>query len=224
MRLLSLLSVCLLSICVLAQGATAAAPAPLAPGQLLDRLQKKYDSLQSFRANFTQTYQSKRFSEKIVEKGVVYFQKGGKMRWDYQLPEKKLFVSDGSNYFYYMPQDRQVIKAPMQVATDQHSPTLFFAGRGNFSRDFRAEWSSPDPQAHLLKLTPVEQQPDFKYLIADVDPVTGLILRLVIVDEYDNRTEFTFNSIQENPPIPNGYFAFQAPPGTDVIYQRDEKE
>ncbi len=220
MRLPSLLLV-FLSVCIAAQGATTT---PATPQQLLDKLQKKYESLQSFKANFTQSYQSKRFSQKIVEKGTVYFEKGGKMRWDYQQPEKKLFVSDGVNYFYYMPEDKQVIKAPMQMQSDQHSPTLFFAGRGNFVRDFRAEWSSPDPAAHLLKLTPVEPQPDFRYLIADVDPSTGLILRLVVVDDYDNRTEYTFNSIQENPPLPNDFFAFHAPPGTDVIYQRDESK
>jgi outer membrane lipoprotein-sorting protein len=55
-----------------------------------------------------------------------------------------------------------------------------------------------------------------------VDPVEGFIQRLVVVDSYDNRTEYTFQKIQENPSLPANLFAFQPPPGTDVIYQQGD--
>jgi outer membrane lipoprotein carrier protein len=195
------------------------------PEQLLEKAQVKYQSLQSLRASFTQTYRSSRFSRNITEKGMVWFQKGGKMKWEYLEPEKKVFLSDGADYYYYLPEEKQVIKAPMMMRNgEQHSPTLFLAGRGDFMRDFGAQWSSPNPSDHLLKLTPLTPQPDFRYLIVDVAPSTGLILRLTAVDDYDNRTEFTFQSIEENPPLPDHFFAFHAPPGTDVIYQKNGDE
>lgn len=191
---------------------------------LMSKLQKRYENLTALQANFTQTYQSKRFSDKMTEKGVVYLKKGGLMRWEYQQPESKLFLSDGMFYYYYVKQDKQVVKARASEKSDQRSPAMFLAGRGNFLKDFHAEWSDPRAGSHVVKLTPVTEQPDFQYLIVQVDPVEGFIQRLVVVDSYDNRTEYTFQQIQENPSLPANLFAFQPPPGTDVIYQQGDSD
>ena len=191
---------------------------------VVDKLQKKYQNMESFQANFTQSYQSKRFSGSTqTETGVVYLRKGGLMKWEYQKPEKKIFVSDGIFYFYYVPEDKQVVKSPVDNH-NQQSPALFLAGRGNFAKDFKAQWADPRPGSRLVKLIPVKEQPDFEYLIVDIDPVRDLVLRLVVVDSYDNRTEFRFNNIRENPSLPANFFLFQAPPGTDVIVQRREAD
>lgn len=191
---------------------------------LMQKLQKKYETLEGLKASFSQSYVSKRFSDQLKESGVVYFQKGGKMKWEYRDPEPKVFVSDGSFYYYYVPEDKQMVKAPVEKGGDQRSPTLFLAGRGNFLKDFRYEWADPRPGSHLVKLTPIQPQGDFKNLILDIDPVTGLILRLLVTDEFENRTEYRFSQMQENPQLSTSFFAFQPPPGTDVIYQRKEAE
>jgi outer membrane lipoprotein carrier protein len=192
--------------------------------QLMQKMQKKYDTLEGFKANFIQSYQSQRFSESLSESGIVYLKKGGKMKWQYMKPEQKMFVSDGMFYYYYVPEDKQVIKTPVSPEGNDRSPTLFLAGRGNFLEDFKAEWSDPRPGSHVVKLTPLKAQSDFKSLIVDVDPLSGLILRLLVVDEFDNRTEYSFTQIQENPTFPSNLFTFQPPPGTDVIYQRSEAD
>jgi len=192
--------------------------------QLMEKLQKKYENLGTLKATFTQSYSSRRFSDRIQENGVVYLRKGGYMKWEYQKPEEKIFLSDGRYYLYYVAEDKQLIKAAMDPHSDQRSPALFLTGRGNFLKDFRAEWADPRPGSHLVKLTPLNPQPDFRYMIVDVDPVSGLILRLVVVDGYENRTEYAFQQIQENPPIPPNFFAFQPPPGTDVVYQETETQ
>jgi outer membrane lipoprotein carrier protein len=191
---------------------------------VVNQLQSKYQNMNTLQASFSQSYQSKRFSGGgITESGVVYLRKGGLMKWEYRIPEKKIFVSDGLFYFYYVPQDKQVVKTPVDNQSQQ-SPALFLAGRGNFAKDFTAEWADPRPGSRLIKLTPVKPQPDFEYLIVDVDPARNLVLRLLVVDSYDNRTEYKFTDIKENPPLPQNFFSFQAPPGTDVIFQRRDAE
>ena len=63
------------------------ADAPL--DALVAKLQEKYHTMEAFKADFAQTYQSKRFSSReMSEKGVVYLKKGGYMRWEYREPEK----------------------------------------------------------------------------------------------------------------------------------------
>jgi outer membrane lipoprotein carrier protein len=192
--------------------------------EMMEKLQQKYQNMKSMQANFSQNYQSKRFSEGgISESGVVYLQKGGLMKWDYQRPERKIFISDGLFYFYYVPDDKQVVKSPVDHQSQQ-SPALFLTGRGNFAKDFKAEWADPRPGSNLIKLTPVKPQPDFEYLIVDVDPSRHLILRLLVVDSLNNRTEYKFTNIQENPSLPRNFFVFNAPPGTDVIFQRRDAD
>jgi outer membrane lipoprotein carrier protein len=191
--------------------------------ELIAKMQQRYETLKGLKADFTQTYQSKRFSDRLIEKGTVYFQKGGLMKWDYREPERKVFLSDGQFYLYYVEQDKQLVKVPFQDNEDQRSPALFLAGRGNFQKDFRAEWADPRPDSHLVKLIPLKPQPDFDHLIVDVDPMKGLILRLVVVDSYDNRTEYAFQNLQENPDLHPRFFAFIPPPGTDIIYQRNDQ-
>jgi outer membrane lipoprotein carrier protein len=211
---------CLLLILFLLVFAPVHADAAL--DDLVAKMQKKYENLESLKADFTQTYQSKRFSDRLVEAGVVYFQKGGLMKWEYEQPEQKVFLSDGLFYLYYVQQDKQLVKVPVKEKGDQRSPALFLAGRGNFQKDFRAEWSDPRPGSHLVKLIPIKTQSDFQYLVVSIDPVRGLIQRLLVVDAYDNRTEYVFQQIQENPKLPANFFAFQPPPGTDIIYQRGD--
>ncbi len=189
---------------------------------VLSKLQEKYKNMDTLQASFTQSYQSKRFSEGLTEKGVVYLGKGGRMKWDYQKPERKIFLSDGFFYFYYVPADRQVVKTPVNHQDNQQSPALFLAGRGDFGKDFKAEWADPRQASRIIKLTPLNPQPDFQHLIVEVDPVRNLILRLLVIDALDNRTEYKFTNILENPSIPENFFLFQTPPGTDVILQRTE--
>jgi outer membrane lipoprotein carrier protein len=193
---------------------------------LVAGLQKTYNDMESLQANFLQTYQSKRFTDsEMSEKGVVYLKKGGLMRWEYREPEKKVFISDGFFYYYYVPADKQIVKTPVDRDVNRQSPALFLTGRGDFVKDFRAEWADPRPGSNLVKLIPVQAQPDFDYLIVQIDPVRNLILRLLVVDSLDNRTEYRFTDIRENPPLPANFFKFQAPPGTDVIFQgTGEKE
>lgn len=194
------------------------------PQELAQKLQHKYETLNGFKASFQQSYRSKRFSETMTESGTVYFQKGGQMKWEYERPEKKLFLSDGMFYYYYVAEDKQMVKSPVDNKVDQHSPAMFLAGRGNFVKDFKVDWSDPRPGSHLLKLTPVKPQPDFKFLVVDVDPITGIILQLTVVDEYENRTDYEFHEIQENPKLPPNFFSFIPPPGTDVIFERRDTE
>ena len=42
------------------------------------------------------------------------------MRWDYTAPEEKQFVSDGVKMYSYIPQDKQVIVAPLPPDDETH--------------------------------------------------------------------------------------------------------
>ena len=67
-----------------------------------------YNSLQSFRADFIETYSGNGVSRK--ESGTLTLKRPGKMRWDYREPSQKLFLSDGKTAVFYVPGERQARK------------------------------------------------------------------------------------------------------------------
>src|SRR5437763_9976419 len=72
-------------------------------------LQRHYDGIRDFSADFVHSYQGGVLRKQVVERGHVLIKKPGRMRWEYTSPEQKLFVSDGTKMYSYLPQDRQVI-------------------------------------------------------------------------------------------------------------------
>ena len=83
--------------------------------------------------------------------GTVQIKKPGKMRWDYTAPEKKLFVSDGSTIYLYVPADKQVIVSPVPADDSATTAVLFLAGKGNLARDFTVSLRRSAPAGHLRR-------------------------------------------------------------------------
>src|SRR6187551_522506 len=98
---------------------------------LAQSLQRKYDGIKDFSAEFTHTYRGGVLKKEIVERGCLLVKKPGKMRWQYTAPEQKLFVSDGVKMYSYIPQDKQVVVTSIPPDDQITTPTMFLAGKGN---------------------------------------------------------------------------------------------
>src|SRR5882757_2024245 len=130
--------------------------------ELAAALQRKYDSIKDFSADFTHTYEGGVLRKQITERGHLLVKKPGKMRWDYSSPETKQFVSDGVKMYSYIPQDKQVIVASVPPDEEAPTPTLFLAGKGNVIRDFTPSLvdapSGMPAGSRALKLVPKARQ------------------------------------------------------------------
>ena len=115
---------------------------PTAP-EVAAALQRKYDTVKDFSADFVHQYEGGVLRKQISERGTLLIKKPGKMRWEYTAPEHKLFVSDGVQMYSYVPQDKQVIVSKIPTADEATTPTLFLAGKGNLTRDFTASLVEP---------------------------------------------------------------------------------
>src|ERR1700730_16705796 len=104
--------------------------------ELAAALQRKYEGIKDFSADFTHAYEGGVLHKQITERGHLLVKKPGKMRWDYTAPEQKQFVSDGVKMYSFVPQDKQVIVASVPADDEATTPILFLAGKGNVARDF----------------------------------------------------------------------------------------
>lgn len=214
-----------LTVLFLYAGSRAAEPTA---ADLASSLQRKYNSVRDFSADFTQERTGGPLNRRQTQLGKVLVKKPGKMRWDYETPEKMLFVSDGLNIYTYMPKDRQVFKMPMPPEDKATTPILFLAGKGDLTRDFIPSLTPLPPGmpqgSRALKLTPKTPQPDYEWLTLTFDPVTMGLRGLSTLDAQGSVSTFVFTNLKENPGLDERLFAFKIPPGVDVVTDTSSRE
>ena len=185
--------------------------------QVASALQARYDAIQDFSADFTQLYTSGVLKRKLTEKGRVQVKKPGRMRWDYTSPEKKLFVSDGSRIYLWVPADNQVTTSEVPKQDEATTAVLFLVGKGNLTRDFNVSFAAgAPPGTHGLRLDPKLPERDYDWLEIVVDQKTLQIRSLTAGDRQGGQSTFQLSNFKENVGIPDSAFTFKIPPGADV--------
>ena len=95
--------------------------------------ESRYRSAKALQATFLERYTE---NGKLVrtEAGVAFFRRPGKMRWEYESPEKDLFLVDGKTAWFYVPSDQTVLRVPAKQSTDWRTPLALLAGEMKVSR------------------------------------------------------------------------------------------
>ena len=213
--------VALVAATALALSLPAHAQSPTAP-QVAASLQAKYDGVRDFSADFTQQYESGVLRRTITERGKVQVKKPGKMRWDYAAPEKKLFVSDGSRIYLWVPADNQVTTSAVPKQDEATTAVLFLVGKGNLTRDFNVRFGENAPNGtYSLRLDPKLPERDYDWLQLVVDQQTLQIRSLTAADRHGGQSTFQFTNFRENAGISDATFDFKIPKGADVISSGD---
>jgi outer membrane lipoprotein carrier protein len=183
-----------------------------------------YNHLRSLRAEFTEEYRGAGMER--TESGTVWLEKGGmkkpgKMRWEYRSPREKLFVSDGTSAWFYVPGDRQVRKTDARKLDDVRSPLAFLLGKSKLEKELQGLSLAPDvePVAAgdvVLRGVPQALADRVSEILLEVTP-EHRIARIVIDEVDGSATEYRFSEQKENVAIPEGEFQFSPPPGTETI-------
>jgi outer membrane lipoprotein carrier protein len=175
-----------------------------------------------------------------VESGRVFFSRPGRMRWEYESPETKLFLVDGKNVWFYVPADRTVSRAGVKQSSDWRTPFALLTGKVHLNRlcgriELAPPASAPAGEAAsdlpagqgnvVLRCLPGERHSSsdpvsFQEILFEVDPQNRLA-RIVVREPGNIETEFRFGNWQENIPIPESKFHFEPPPGVTIVNQGD---
>src|SRR5450631_2615242 len=102
----------------------------LRPVRLMER---RYRAAKRLQATFLERYAE---SGRMVraESGIAYFERPGKMRWEYAEPEHNIFVIDGKTAWFYVPADHTVTRVPAKQSGDWRTPLALLAGDMKLSR------------------------------------------------------------------------------------------
>src|SRR5436190_2433712 len=158
-----------ISVGLVAPVARAGQAAPSA-ADLAARLQKRYESIRDFTADFTQTYRGALLRKPTTERGKMLLKKPSRVRFTYDAPEKKVFVSDGTVFRSYYPEDKSGSEYPLPKDDEASTALMFLAGRGSLVRDFTPSVAAGAPAGEWhLGLLPKTKQTDFDTLTLFVD-------------------------------------------------------
>jgi len=187
---------------------------------LIDGLQRKYSRMQGLEADFVQVYQGAD-GRVARESGHLLLKRPAKARWDYASPERKVFVSDGKNVFFYVYGEKSATRSSIKETVDPQIPFLFLLGRGNLRRDFsRIEIANGESALvsgnMVLRLFPKRAPEEFKQLLVEVSPASFEVRRMVIFQRSGARMDFALSNLHENYIAPDGQFQFTPPQGVTV--------
>ena len=200
----------------------AAAPAKDAPDlrTVLDRMQKRYDEAKDFHARFSQNYSRAVVGRDTVSTGTITFKKPGRMRWDYDKPEPRMFLSNGQVLWLYEPSEKQAFK--QELKTSQLPAALaFLMGKGKITDEFEVAFAKDAKQGRpgdfRLALSPKQPQSAYKSILFIVDPKEFLVRESVLVDSQGNSNHFTFDGLEVNSKVADSVFKWTPPAGVRVV-------
>lgn len=187
---------------------------------LIDGLQRKYSRMQGLEADFVQIYYGAD-GRVAREAGHLLLKRPSKARWEYASPERKLFVSDGKNVFFYVYGEKNATRSSIKETADPQIPFLFLLGRGNLRRDFsRIEVANGEaavgPGNQVLRLFPKRAPEEFKQLLVEVSPASFEVRRMIIFERSGARMDFRLSNLRENHIAPESQFQFTVPPGVTL--------
>jgi outer membrane lipoprotein carrier protein len=186
---------------------------------LAAKVDERYDHMRTLAARFTETYSGAGINR--TESGTLLMKKPGRMRWDYDQPRPKLFLTDGHNAWFYVPGEKQVRRTPVKQLDDLRSPLRYLLGKTKLEKELDGLSLAPDqkplnPGDVVLRGIPKGMGDRIEQTLLEVMP-DGLIARIVVEERDGSVTEFRFLQQQENVEIPDGQFRFTPPPGTEVV-------
>jgi outer membrane lipoprotein-sorting protein len=189
------------------------------PRDILVRAEKALAALHSFQADFEQAFFSTTVSTPLKEKGRLFFQKTGRMRWVYEGPSSQIIVLRDGVLETYDPEENQLHR---QILPKEQTDTAIFgllSGQARLSETYDVE-NNPFPGAegpvHQLKLTPKEEG-ETAYILLEIDARTYLLRRVVLFDWAYNKNEFTFSRLKINPRLGPDTFIIAVPDGCEII-------
>jgi outer membrane lipoprotein carrier protein len=183
------------------------------------KAEKKLQSFQSLQANFEQFLYSTSVSTPLDERGKFYFKKPDLMRWEYEEPEKKVWLYKDGNFLFYIPEDNQLIRSSQSKEKYESEILAILSGQKSLRDNYQIEFNpfpTDEPKAWQLKLTP-KVEGEHSFILLEINEKSWLIQKAVFLDWAGNKTEFHFSQIKTDVRLSPKVFELKVPRDCEVI-------
>ncbi len=184
---------------------------------LSDQIQKRYDSLQSFRAFFLQKLTNASSREVQERLGSITFKRPRFIRWETTSPENELLIIGQNTVWEYFPEEETVYRYSVEQVLSSKTMIRFLSGEANLKEDFIVEDLGTDGEFRHLKIIPMEPEPNLVEGELWVRPGQDMLEKIKLVDFFGNINELELTGIEIDVTVEDKDFILNPPQGTDVI-------
>lgn len=203
-------------------GVSARAAAGSSAAEVAEKVRAACAGMKDLSAEFQQTATNRSLGQVQEASGLLLLKRPGKMRWEYQKPDARLYVTDGKTLWAHNPTDRQVVVQEVETAFTSRLPLAFLAGdcqlRNNFQISLMEHAGTRTaPDVALLDLRPKQVEAGIGRMVLEVALKTGLVEKATLFDAAGNTTVIALRNIKVNTGLRDPQFSFSPPPGTTVV-------
>ena len=187
--------------------------------KILARIRAQYRKEQAFTGRFTQQTTYADSNETTLSMGLIWIQGPDKMRWEYQLPEKQLLVSDGRTLWYHTPDLNQVMTGSVKDIKEARIIINLLSELKEQLQGFNLVVTKENQQI-VVALSPLadDQAPPFQSLEMVFSESSLALVETRMVDLFANKIVITYKW-QSGPDqaLPLSHFTFVLPAGCDIM-------
>jgi outer membrane lipoprotein carrier protein len=182
---------------------------------LLKGVESRYNRAKTLQVLFHEDY-TPPGRPKRTESGRLTLRKPGKMRWDYDQPKGKLFVSDGKYLWLYTPLENRAERMKLKESDDMRAPLAFLLGKLDFQKEFRNLQAKAE--GSLTRITAEPKTDNLPYSAVEFVVDAERRIKMVKVTGFDHSTlDFRFEEEKVDPAADAKLFQFQAPKGAQLV-------
>ena len=187
--------------------------------KILARIRQQYRKEQSFSGRFTQQTTYTDTNETTLGMGLIWIQGPDKMRWEYQMPEKQLLVSDGRTLWYHTPDLNQVMTGSVKDIREARIIINLLSELKEQLQGFNLVVTKENQQI-AVALSPLadDQTPPFESLKMFFSESSLALVETRMVDLFANKIVITYKwKSGPDKALPLSRFTFVPPAGCDVM-------
>lgn len=186
--------------------------------EIINKVEKHY-AVSGFTADFSQTSSIKAMEITDSASGRAFFKRSGKMRWEYETPDRQMIITDGKTLWVFRPEDNQVMIGK--------APSFFEGGKGfSFLSDMKVIRQKfnmvlekeTQEGFFVLKLLPREKTYDIVGIYLWISGSTFDVVRIITYNSYGDETRIVFNNIQIKQKLDDSLFSFEISEGIEVLH------
>lgn len=190
--------------------------APLRASQITEDIQKKYEGLTGFKADFMQQLKNAATGQVESRTGSIAYKRANLVRWETNTPEKELLIVGKDAVWNYVPSEKMASKSPTSAVFNSKTMIRFISGQARLDEEFFVEEQGVEAGLTKLALTPKQPEPNLVQAYIWIEPQTRIIRSVLLLDFYGNANKLGLDNLVLNPTLADHLFEFSPPKGVHV--------
>ncbi len=179
--------------------------------QVLAKMEKSSAAMNSMQCNFTQTKRMKLLKKDMQSKGVMYFKKNDKLRWQYTSPYDYIFILNGDKVNIKSAKSTKKIDVQKNKMFRQITSIILNSITGGGLKktsDFAVELYKSD-KGYFAKLYPKKKELKqiYKFIEIHFNGSLTMVDSVVMTEKTGDTTQVTLTNVKTNVSINEKMFA-----------------